>query len=115
MDISDLILTSFSVTYVGNDRPTQRLLQNVMTADLTGFSTKWYELGIQLLEESTSVNILSEIEHDYPNNASRCCTKMFEKWLSQQPNASWDQILTALNNIGMNSAVEQIKRELIRV
>ena len=92
--------------------PTLRLLQDIMTADITGFSTKWYELGLQLLEERTSIRILGEIEHDNPNNTSRCCTKMFERWLNQQPNASWDQLLTALDNINMNTAAEQIRGRL---
>lgn len=80
-----------------------------MTEDITGLSAKWYELGLCLLEDSNNTNILNEIEHDYPNNASRCCIKMFEKWLSQQPNASWDQLLAALHNMNMNSAAEQIR------
>lgn len=80
-----------------------------MMADITGFSTKWYDLGLQLLEECNSVKILNEIEHDCVSNANRRCTKMFEQWLSQQPNASWDQLLGALNKINMNSAAEQIK------
>ena len=50
-----------------------------------------------------------EIEHNYPHNASRCCIKIFEKWLSQQPNASFDQLLVALKKIDMNRAAEQIK------
>lgn len=83
-----------------------------MAADITGFSTRWYELGLQLLQEYTSVKILNEIEHDYPRNTSRCCTKMFEIWLNQQPNASWDQLLTALDTINMSSAAEQIKGRL---
>ena len=95
--------------FIGHNPPTLRLLQKVLAADLTGFSTKWYELGLQLLEECSGVKILNEIEHDYPSNVNRCCIKMFEKWLNQQCNASWDQLLTALNDINMNKAAEQIK------
>ena len=98
--------------FIGHNPPTLRLLQKVMTADHTGFSTSWYELGLQLLEERNSGSVLSEIEHDNPNNAKRCCIKMFEKWLNQRPNASWDQLLTALNDINMNSAAEQIKGKM---
>lgn len=81
-------------------------------ADFTGLSTRWYDLGLQLLEESTSVRILNEIEHNCPNNVWKCCTKVFEKWLEQQPNANWDQLLTALNNIDMKSVAEQIRDKL---
>lgn len=100
---------------IGNNRPTLRQLQEILAADITGFSTKWYELGSQLLEDFTSVNILNEIECDYPNSASKRCIKMFEKWLNQQPKTSWDQLLTALKNIDMNSAVEQIKGKLCMI
>ena len=105
------MVLSYIMHPAGNP-PTLRLLQDIMTADTTGFSTRWYELGLQLLEESTGVKILREIDYDYPNNASRCCTKMFEIWLNQQPNASWDQLLTALDSIHMNSASEQIRGRL---
>ena len=79
-----------------------------MNNDVTGFCTKWYYLGLQLLEEHNGARILIEIECNCPNNASRCCMKMFEKWLEQQPHPSWNQLLTALVNLGMNNAAEQI-------
>ena len=84
-----------------------------MNNDVTGFCTRWYDLGLQLLEERNGARILNEIECDYPNNASRCCIKMFEKWLQQQPRPSWNQLLTALNDINMNNAAEQIKGKLL--
>ena len=99
----------YLMLFIDHNPPTLRLLQNIMTADITGFSTKWHELGLQLLEERNSCSVLNEIEHDYPNNANKCCIKVFEKWLNQQPDASWDQLLTALNDINMNRAAEQIK------
>ena len=31
----------------------------------------------------------------------RCCQEMFAKWLDTQENASWDQLLEALRNSGV--------------
>ena len=97
--------------YVGNDRPTLRQLTDVIEE---GCSIRWYELGLRLLEEHTGAGILNEIENDCPNNVVRCCRKMFDKWLEQQPNANWDQLLTALNHIGMNSVAEHIRGKFNR-
>ena len=82
-----------------------------MNNNVTGFCTRWYYLGLQLLEERNGARILNEIECNCPNNASRCCMKMFEKWL-EQPHPSWKQLVTALNDINMSNAAEQIKGKL---
>ena len=99
--------------FIDHNPPTLQKLRTA--ADLTGLSTSWYELGLQLLQEHNNGSVLSEIEHDNPNNAKKCCVKMFEKWLNQQPNASWDQLLTALKEIKMNSAAEQIKGKMYSI
>ena len=78
-----------------------------MNNDATGFCTSWYDLGLQLLEHN-GARILKEIKYNCGNDASRCCMKMFEKWLEQQPHSSWNQLLTALVNLDMNYAAEQI-------
>ena len=95
---------------IGNDRPTLRQLTDVIEE----CSTRWHDLGVQLLEEHTGSRILNEIENDCPSSVVKCCRKMFDRWLEQQPNASWDQLLTALNRIGMNSAAEHIRGKFNR-
>jgi len=82
-----------------------------MRHDNTGFVVKWYELGLELLDSSTSVCKLKEIKADC-QNVKECCIKMFEEWLAQQPKAGWNQLATALKNINMNTAAEKIKDEL---
>ena len=82
-----------------------------MRHDNTGFVVRWYELGLELLDSSTSVRKLKEIKADY-QNVTECCIKMFEEWLAQQRNANWNQLIIALNNISMNTAAEQIKENL---
>ena len=64
-------------------------------------TTKWFDLGLELVD---SHKILRVIEADYRNDVDTCCRVMFEKWLEKTPDASWEQLVTALNNIRMNTA-----------
>jgi len=98
--------------YLVEDSPTLRQLQDMMRHDNTGFVVRWYELGLELLDSSTSIRKLKEIKADC-QNVSECCIKMFEEWLVQQPNTSWDQLISALANLNMNSTAQQIKDDII--
>ena len=100
-----LLVANYITPCIGHNPPTLRLLHAIM--NVTGFCTRWYDLGIQLLEERNGVSILNEIRSDYPN-ARRRCIIMFEKWLERQPHPSWNQLLTALINLDMNSAAQKI-------
>ena len=76
-------------------------------------AARWHDLGAQLLTDDT-VGVLDVIKVDYPNDASACCNKMLVKWLELQPNATWSQLMTALENIGMESAKQNIVHFLIK-
>ena len=39
------------------------------------------------------------IEHDHPNDCESCCSKMFSEWLDITPVASWEHIITAVDNL----------------
>jgi len=74
---------------------------------------RWYDLGTQLLTHDT-VGTLDVIKVDHPNDASACCNKMFVKWLELQPDATWSQLIKALNSIGMKAAVDSVNKYLIK-
>lgn len=76
-------------------------LSEVMTIEQTEITTKWFDLGLELVD---SRKVLRTIEADHHDDVSMCCHLMFEKWLEETPDASWEQLVTALNNIGMNTA-----------
>ena len=57
--------------------------------------SKWYNLGIDLLEKD-DVEALNTIGSQYPTDLNTCCTKMFQLWLSKQPTASWNQLIDSL-------------------
>ena len=62
--------------------------------------TKWHDLGIELLD-SSDVEELDTIEAEYPTDHKKCCTKMFSLWLRKQPTASWNQLIDALRQPGI--------------
>ena len=69
-------------------------------------ATKWYTLGVELLDGDTAV--LDVIETNYQSDDDRC-SRMFKKWLEMKPDASWSQLVTALNDIGLNTAADNVR------
>ena len=93
---------------VGNSRPTLKLLNKLVKKLVV---TKWYDLGIELLEPE-DIKALDEIQVNYPRDASTCCTKMFQLWLERQPEASWDHLIQALREF--NIEINELKLELCK-
>ena len=98
---------------VGKNRPTLKLLNKLVKEPAT---TKWYDLGVELLAEE-DVQALDGIQSNYPRDASMCCTKMFQLWLSRQPEASWRQLIQALRepNIKLKELADIIEQKLISI
>ena len=71
-------------------------------------TTRWRDLGLELLVDNKS---LKEIEANHPGDVSARCRAMFEKWLEKSPNASWSQLVTSLNKIGLNTAADVISKQ----
>ena len=84
-------------------------LKHIMREE-TGVTLKWYEIGLELLD-SNNVVVLDVIKEKYPNDANKCCTEMFKKWLEYKPDGDWDQLAMALNKLELNSAAKSIKSE----
>ena len=77
-------------------------------------ATRWYDLGLELLETKHERE-LDIIETNYENNATKCCRKMFSKWLeTQSDNASWDQLIQAVKNIEVNNVASDIEQLLLQ-
>ena len=98
---------------VGHYYPTPKQIKNILKPDTSGLAARWHDLGTQLLTDDT-VGVLDVIKVNHPNNARVCCNEMFVKWLKLQPDASWSQLITALRNIGMKSAAENIIKHFIK-
>ena len=89
------------------DRPTMHQLNEVMRIEHIEITTKWYDLGLELVDSNKTLKV---IEADHPSDVNTCCRVMFEKWLERTPNASWKQLVTALNNIEMKTAADIISK-----
>lgn len=72
----------------------------------TGLTTKWYDIGLELLDSDTAT--LDLIKKNNPVDTDECCTEMFKKWLESNSDASWDQLINALYVIGLDTAAKNI-------
>ena len=79
----------------------------------TGVTLKWYDIGLELLDGNNVP--LDEIKENYPNDVNKCCTEMFKNWLQYNPEANWDQLASALSEVGLITAAENIKGEFTHV
>jgi len=77
--------------------------------------SKWYDLGVELLE-ADDVTTLDAIHSGHPSDLSACCTKMFKIWLEKQPTATWNQLIEALRQPGieLNDLATKIKQMLLK-
>ena len=69
--------------------------------------TRWRDLGLELVDSN---KILKVIETNHPSDVDTCCRLMFEKWLEKTPDANWNQLVTALNNIEMATAADAVRK-----
>ena len=94
----------------GGDRPT---LRDLMIHVIPSVATKWYELGLMLLDPKYE-NELNTIEADTRNDAATCCRKMFSKWLNTDQLASWDKLIKALRIVQLNNVASDIEQLLLQ-
>ena len=93
--------------YTSEGRPTMKQLHDVMRTQ--HITTAWYDLGLELLDTDIA---LEEIKADC-HDVKTCCTKMFKEWLDTQPNASWSQLVIALNIIGLCTTADAVSKQYI--
>ena len=74
--------------------------------------TKWKDLGVKLLG-SSHTGKLNVIEANSPKNVEECCTNMFQYWLDVDPTATWNKLIAALKEIGLNTLSEEIIMNLL--
>ena len=101
----------YSCVSIGCDRPALKLLNKYVRKDA---SLKWHDLGLELLEQKDEEE-LNQIQMDNPNDGSKCCKEMFQLWLRKCPNATWNQLIKALEepSIELNKLASTIKELLL--
>ena len=90
---------------IGRDRP---ILRDLTIHVIPSVVTKWYELGLMLLDPKYQ-NELSVIEADTRNDAATGCRKMFSKWLNTDEHASWNKLIEALKIVQLNNVANDIQ------
>ena len=64
---------------------------------------KWYELGIELLEDEDVIR-LTMIKANHSGDKQKCCLDMLQYWMDTQPEATWHDLVTALKSPGVELA-----------
>ena len=95
----------------GHDRPALKFLNRYVRRSV---EPRWYELGIELLEEDCFKE-LDLIQSEHALDISICCSRMFHLWLRKQPTASWNQLIESLRQPGieLNDLAADIEQMLL--
>ena len=101
----------YSCVRIGCDHPALKLLNKYVRKDA---SLKWHDLGLELLKQKDEEE-LNQIQKDNPNDGSKCCKEMFQLWLRKSPNATWNQLIKALEepSIELHKLASTIKQLLL--
>ena len=75
-------------------------------------TVKWYELGLQLEVEGKDLDV---IQANNQNNIEACKREMFSKWLRITPNASYQQVVEALQVVGEISEANHLCKKFAKI
>ena len=89
------------------DRPTLRQLNEIMRIKDIEIASKWCDLGLELAVSDSKLKL---IELDRSSEINTRFRLMFREWLDTTPDASWQQLVTALNNIKMKTAADAVSK-----
>ena len=84
-------------TAIDHLKPRLKDLVNIVAPKV---SAKWFELGIQLLDDS-QLPKLEEILAVHTKNYDRGCIEMLKYWLHVDKEATWGKIIEALKAPGL--------------
>ena len=68
---------------------------------MASIAPKWYEVGAMLLEVEQE-SLLKLIQTNHGGDAKKCCLTMLQYWMDTHPEATWDDLVTALKSPGVN-------------
>ena len=75
-------------------------------------TTQWRSIGTELLTKENDSSQLGIIKESNPGNHKQCCYDMFEYWLQNYPNATWEDLLKALRSpaVGHNALATAVEK-----
>ena len=79
-------------------------------------NTQWHDLGIELLcKVEGGVDKLKTIRKNNPQDYEECCTQMFQYWLDNAKDASWNTLVEAIKSIRLIVFAEELEKVLLYV
>ena len=102
------IRMNISTSFPDTDRPQLKHLHRFKKE----ICPHWYNLGVQLLDDSHVPN-LDSIQENYQKDVDKCCTKMFQLWLEKKPSACWNDLLDALTVMELLELSNKIRTALV--
>ena len=82
-----------------------------LSSELTTI-TDWYQLGVYL---NLQTHDLNKIQQDHAHHGNdRQMVEMLSLWLRRTPNATWGDVVSALQQMGENRVAENICQKHLR-
>ena len=63
------------------------------------YAARWKDLGIQLSIDVNTLDVIAVNKVNHPNFCQQCCLAMFQRWLEITPEASWDLLQKAIDDL----------------
>ena len=87
----------YIVVIIDPSKPVLKDLHNILIPKI---ANDWYEVGIQLFNNS-QLPKLDEIRATYSSNHRQGCVEMLKYWLQITPEATWDNLIHVLREPGL--------------
>ena len=93
--------------YIYSGRPLRKDLYDHVVPSV---ADKWREIGVHLLHPTlVDKRVLELIAADHPHSVEECCRSMFDKWLENQKDASWSELIEVINTIGLCTVATELE------
>ena len=96
------------IVYTGSDQPTMKDLQRHVVKQA---AHKWRQIGESLKLEYYEMKMIAT---QYPSHVVRCFMGVVETWLINTPDASWNQLISALRSptVRLHRLADQLEEML---
>ena len=92
----------------------QPLLKDLYEHVVPSVADKWRDIGVYLLHPTLIDNrALEVIAANHPQSVEGCCKSMFKKWLENQKDASWNQLIEVIKSIGLPFLAIKLEKDVI--
>ena len=63
------------------------------------YAVRWKDLGIQLKIPEHNLDAIEVDNINHPSYCEQCCKKMLKKWMEITPDATWNTLQKAINDL----------------